>query len=466
MMRACSLVAAAVLAVLARGAVVRVDGQDAAEAKNVVLVGHTDLNGHGDGGEGLAIQQLPDGRRLLYLAHEGQQTCLSVVDVTRPQDPELIAQLASPGPGITRCNSLGLSGGVLVVANQTLTKGQRPAGVWVLDVSDVDRVRRARSLHDLELSFFDTSGANSRGVHCLWFVDGAFAHLTTGMPDFDPTHPSDDQIYVVVDLRDPRRPREVGRWWYPGTRKTDACLPGCLPARHTPFDDGYRPHQVEVWPDHPDRAYVGYIDGGAFVLDIAGLADVASGRAATFTPRVISQLTFSPPFTAWTHTFQPIFSRRLAIASDEAVQDNCKDAPKLVWLIDLRAETHPVIIDTAPLHETDGERCRAGGRFGAHNIHPNFPGPTSANLKNTTVASWFNGGVRIFHIADGPRGVPDAPPHFEEIGYYIPAPIARNPNRVAQINHAIVDENGLIYANDRFAGGLYILRYTGPVPLD
>jgi hypothetical protein len=24
----------------------------------------------------------------------------------------------------------------------------------------------------------------------------------------------------------------------------------------------------------------------------------------------------------------------------------------------------------------------------------------------------------------------------------------------------------LIYANDRFTGGLYILRYTGPVPMD
>jgi hypothetical protein len=28
-----------------------------------------------------------------------------------------------------------------------------------------------------------------------------------------------------------------------------------------------------------------------------------------------------------------------------------------------------------------------------------------------------------------------------------------------------VDENGLIYANDRLSGGLDIVRYTGPVPL-
>ena len=82
------------------------------------------------------------------------------------------------------------------------------------------------------------------------------------------------------------------------------------------------------------------------------------------------------------------------------------------------------------------------------------------------MASWFNGGVRIFHIADGPAGVPDAPPHLAEIGHYIPAPPPRTPVRTAQINHAIVDEHGLIYANDRFTGGLYILRYTGSIPLN
>lgn len=36
----------------------------------------------------------------------------------------------------------------------------------------------------------------------------------------------------------------------------------------------------------------------------------------------------------------------------------------------------------------------------------------------------------------------------------------------AQINHAIVDEHGVIYANDRTTGGLDVLRYTGAAPLD
>ena len=440
--------------------------QAVAESSNITLVAHNNLNGNGDGGEGMAIQQWPDGRRILYLAHEGQKTCLSIVDVTHPESPALLNQLPSPSPGITRCNSLGLSGNVLAVANQALKKGGKSAGMWVLDVSDFARIRGAKKLDDLALSFFDTSGPQSRGVHCLWFVDGQFAHIATGMPDFEPTNPSDDQFYLTVDLREPRHPREVGRWWFPGTKKGDACLPDCLPPRNPRFDSGYRPHQIEVWPDHPDRAYMAYIEGGAFILDISGLADVQAGRAQSFTPRVLGQARFGPPYTGFTHTLQPTFDRGLAFASDEATQDNCKDSPKLVWLMDVRAESNPMVIGASPYHSGDGELCRRGGRFGAHNLHPNFPSATSARLKNTTVASWFNGGVRIFRIVAGPAGVPDAPPHLEEIGYYIPAAPPGNPGGTSQMNHAIVDEHGLIYANDRFTGGLYILKYTGALPLD
>jgi hypothetical protein len=108
---------------------------------------------------------------------------------------------------------------------------------------------------------------------CLqWFVDGEFAHLTTGMTDFDPTNPNDDQIYVVVDLRDPRRPREVGHWWYPGTRKGDACLPGCLPLACEPV--GTVTQAVFIGP-HVDPV-VGPIPSSMFTL----FAGAARGRLA------------------------------------------------------------------------------------------------------------------------------------------------------------------------------------------
>ena len=125
--------------------------QRTAESRNMVLVRHNDLNGLGDGGEGLALQQLPDGRRILYLAHEAPQRCISVIDVTKPESPVLVNQLPSPTPGVTRCNSLGLSGNVLVVANQAAKAGGKRAGMWALDVSDIKKISTAKSLDELSL---------------------------------------------------------------------------------------------------------------------------------------------------------------------------------------------------------------------------------------------------------------------------------------------------------------------------
>jgi len=440
--------------------------QPTAEFNNMELVGHNDLDGNGDGGEGLALQQLPDGRKILYFAHSGRSQCFSVVDVTQPENPILINQLPSPTVGVTRCNSLGISSDVLVVANETASVGQDSAGLWVLDISDFDAVSRASSLEDLELSFFDTSGEDSRGVHNVWFVDGEFAHLATGMPDFHPISPKDDNLWLTLDLRDPTNPREVGRWWLPGVDRSDECLPDCLPERHDPFDNGYRPHQVFMHPDSPDRGYMGYIDGGAMIFDTSGLVDVSEGHADSYTPHMISRVQFHPPYTSWTHTFQPMLSRQLAWASDEATSDNCADSPKIVWLLDIRAETNPMIIDTSPLHENDGELCERGGRYGAHNIHPNMPGPLYANLQNTTVSAWFNGGIRIYHAEPGPQGMPNAPAHIREIGFYIAAAPERNPTPTSQSNNVLVDAEGFIYVQERHTGGLYILKYTGDVPLN
>jgi len=437
--------------------------QREAEAMDMEQVSQLGLGGNADGGEGMALQKLKDGRRILYFAHEGQKTCLSVIDVSNPKAPVLLAQLPSPGPAVTRCNSLGLSGTVLAVANQTMKVGQKPAGMWLLDVSDINRVKRARSLGDLKLAFFDTSGPRSRGAHWLWFVDGEFVHLASGAADFAPSHPQDDQFYQIVDVRNPRKPREVGRWWLPGTKIGDACLPGCLPKRQT-LDDGYRAHSIEIYPQRPDRAYVGYIDGGMLILDIAGLADVRTGKAQSFSPTLVSRLDYGPPYPSWCHTVQPLWGRGLAVVSDEATQEHCGDGVKLIWLVDIREETNPVIVGTAPLPENAAALCARGGRFGAHNLQPSFPDALSAQLKNTFVGSFFNGGVRIYHLLDAP--LPGAPPQIKELAYFIPAAAPGNTSGTSQINHVIVDEKGLIYAADRISGGLYILRYTGTTPLD
>jgi len=66
------------------------------------------------------------------------------------------------------------------------------------------------------------------------------------------------------------------------------------------------------------------------------------------------------------------------------------------------------------------------------------------------------GGVRIYRLIDA--DVPGAPPLVKETGFFVPPAPPGNPTGTIQINHMLVDENGLIYANDRVTGGLYILQ--------
>ena len=157
------------------------------------------------------------------------------------------------------------------------------------------------------ISFIDRSGPRSRGVHQLWFIDGKTIHCSSGAADFMPRNLKDDQAYTAFDVSDPTKPRELGRWWYPGTEERDEAPP--VP-RHPKFDTGWRAHNTNVYPERPDRAYVGYIDGGACVLDISDI-----GR-----PKLVGHWNPHPPFPGFTHTVMPLFDRDLLVVSDECVR--------------------------------------------------------------------------------------------------------------------------------------------------
>ena len=406
-----------------------------AEASNMQIIGHSNLNGAGKGGEGLALHQYPSGQRVLFLAHESAPMCFSVIDVTKPEDPKVITQVPVEAPYL-RCNSLGLSGTTMAVAHQTEKVGQQYAGMEVYDVAD--------PAHPKKLAYFDTSGPHSRGVHYLWFADGAYAYLSTGAKDFVPRNKNDDQFLMIVDMRDPAHPKETGRWWLPGTREGDK---EPSPPRVQPFDTGIRMHSPALSPDRPDRVYIGWIDGGLVILDIADKAH----------PKLVAHVSWQSLGNGFAHTLLPLPSRNLLIQTEEATAANCKDWPKRDWVWDISNEKAPIPLAAFPPPADFGALCKAGGRFGAHNIDMNHPASTSRTLTKTVVGSFFAGGVRAYSIED--------PYHPVEIGYLVDAAPPGNASHSIQINDVYVDENGLIYANDRLSGGLDIIRYTGSVPL-
>ena len=82
--------------------------------------------------------------------------------------------------------------------------------------------------------------------------------------------------------------------------------------------------------------------------------------AAKSKPTMISNVNFAPPFPGFAHTVMPLFSRNLLVVTQEATRMNGEDHPKLVWLMDNRLETNPVIISTLPMADTDDFFSRPG----------------------------------------------------------------------------------------------------------
>lgn len=410
-------------------------------ALNMTLLAHHELNGFGGIGEGTNMQATHDGRRILWLAHESAPKNFSGVDVTDPRNPRLVVQQDLPHNKM-RSNSLDVVGDMMAVAYQVRAgggnpndpanirenAGLKPAGIDLFDISTPEDPKL--------ISHFDASGPHSLGTHCLWFVDGEYIHASMGAPDHQPRNPKDHQIYRIIDVRNPSKPVEAGRWWYPGTKEGDAEPP--VP-RHPRFDGGYRPHNISVYPERPDRAYMGYIDGGVVILDISDKAH----------PKEVSRLRMSPPNNGMSHTAMPLLKRELLILTDESNKDNAADWPKLMWIVDAREEKNLIPIATLPLPPVEAFAKR-GGRFGAHNIHENYPAACAWRSDQIIVGTFFNGGVRVYDISNQyqPR----------EIAYFVPGAPPLSPKGAIQMNDVYVDDRGIVFAVDRFSGGLYVLE--------
>ena len=421
------------------------------ESNNMKLIGYNGLGDLGDCGEGVALQ-IKNGRRYLYVAHLFAWGDFSVLDVTDPRDPKLICQTRLPHKEM-RSNSLMIVGDVLAVARQVNKLGEKPAGVELFDVSDPANPK--------SISFFDTSGPMSPGCHFLWFIDGEYIYCSSGTSDFDPISPKEAWQVVIIDVRNPSKPIEAGRWHLPGTAKSDPeakdykyhseqvaeWLNVDLPPREQrgfrpvvggiqTFDVGSRVHDVYVYPQRPDRCYVGYLDSGAIILDIKDKAH----------PKQVARLDYHPPAPGHTHTVMPIFSKNLLAITEESLTDDCLDHPKLLRFADMSFEPNLQLVSSAPLPDKD--RFCGKGRFGAHNIYDNPPVPGSWISEDIIVGCFFSAGVRAFDIRN--------PMRPEEIAYLIPDAPEGLP--AIQMNDLHIDENGTIFAIDRVKGGLYVME--------
>jgi hypothetical protein len=94
--------------------------------------------------------------------------------------------------------------------------------------------------------------------------------------------------------------------------------------------------------------------------------------------------------------------------------------------------------------------AKRGGRFGAHNLHENLPGPGSFRSDHIIIGTFFNAGVRVYDTSN--------PYRVEEVAYFVPGAPKLSPAGAIQLNDVFVDERRIVYTVDRFTGGLYVLE--------
>ncbi len=391
------------------------------ESKNMRLVGHTDLGGQGDG----MHVNVVDG--YAYVGHMGHTDAgTSVVDVSNPAKPRLVTQLGRPAG--THTHKVQVVGDVLVVNHERNPwerwgEGERSwsAGVAIYDVSRPEQPR--------QLSFFETPG---KGVHRMTYWSQPYAFLSGSDAGWI------DQFLRIVDLSDPTKPREVGRWWFPGQHATGGETPSWKPTEgHGSGALGEKRVALHHALPTGDRAYCGWWDAGLVILDTSDIA----------APRLVSHLDFGADQSRCTHTALRLPGRDVLVVTDEQTSEGCSGLRTRARVVDITDEMRPRVVATLP--EPQGDYCQRGGRFGPHNLHEMRPG--SLQDPNTVYLTYFNGGLRVYDVSEASRPkevafiVPDAPPGRPSI----------------QLNDLVVAADGLVYATDRYTGGLYVFERTG-----
>lgn len=433
-------------------------------ARNVSRLGHLDIPGGGQ----IVVQG-----DYAYIGHISPPDGTSIVDVSDPRNPRLVASLKLDDP-YTHTHKVRVVGDLMYTNYEQNNRyyfrrgelidtycqdylkeyGHQPSDAELLDYMSRDffvegerypftegdlshlQAARRRGYADGGFRIYDISDkANPRlithqrtygwGVH-RFDVDERYAYLSTEWEGYE------GNIIVIYDVSDPTSPRYVSKWAIPGQHKAGGEV------RHWPNDDWRVHHGLR----HGNELWVSALWGGLFVLDISDIAN----------PRQVGHYNYHPPFPEPTHTCLPIpfdvAGRKVAIVCDETQIHRTGQPFGMLWVFDAsdRANMRPLSVFT--VSELDSPAMKPGRWFGCHQFQEHFSQPV-------VYAAWFAGGLRIVDVSNPERPV--------QTGCFVPPPSGGQP--LVGTNDVDVDARGLIYMIDRY-NGLDIVEQTSTDPVE
>jgi hypothetical protein len=463
---------------------------------NMERIGYNDLQGR-SAYQPLIINQ--GGRQIAYVGHHNNQNPrlnpltgkvepngTSVLDVT---DPANIKYLDHIPTGEDR--SSGGSQHVRVCSGNTLPHGVK--GKWYLLRPLGNRAQEIWDVTDpAKPAHLTTIVDNLTGTHKNWWeCDTGIAYLVAtnskeGWKDGNHTK--------IYDLSDPTKPVYIRDFGMVGQQ------PGSPPAER-----GEGLHALTSAGPEKNRVYMSYgagTDGVVSILDrkklLTEFKDPLNPTEQELLSPQVGFIRMSPDQGG--HNSIPIYGmpipgfqghqalrrRDILIQVSEAARAaNCgqnfpssqltqgRPGPHFAFLIDITNESTPWPLSTFRVQEDQGDYCGRGGRFGAHSVAESFYPPYYGKI---AAFAWFNAGVRIWDIRD--------PFAVHEIAYFVPPanentiPTCANAEtreggefgtdtgpgsckKAGVINNVEIDDRGLLYAVDRAAGGLHVLKLTG-----
>jgi hypothetical protein len=369
---------------------------------------------------------------------------VTAIDVRNPARPRLLGQFGRfPGSDdqdvwVGRVRTRSFSGdlaavGVQACSGQTATP--RFVGLALFDVSDPARPKPLGRL---------ATGTRA-GVHELGVAvrpDGRVLVLAA-VPGSFPLSKGASGDLRIIDVTDPRRPREIADWDV--RRDGPAELRARLATRPDVFCHS-------AWPfAGGNKLFASFWASGVLFLDIADPARPTLVGRTTYRPEDRSPAAHS----GWFNQDETLF-----VQNDEALGVDTR-TPGAAWpyqrIWDTRTLSEPKLVGTFATEAAVPGRDGRIGLDGFYSVH-------NAVIDGTLeYVSWYSDGVRVVDLSD--------PARPREVGHFVPpphplpdsVPAERSPDgrRTFPLVWGVHTANGLVFASD-IGSGLWIFRFTRP----